>query len=103
MSERQKRDHCIEILLEEMVAVLAEELGDEAQPVPPIKDAIRRLDRPAVLRMLVRTKPLYRPDMAGFLVHHRPDLNEYVGKCLEYLGRRRGLSRSVPDRFHNAE
>jgi len=41
-----------------------------------------------VLRILVRTKPSYRPDMDGFVVHHRPDLNEYVVKCLEYLGRK---------------
>jgi len=51
------------------------------------------MDRPAVLRILARTKPGYRRDMASFVVHHRPDLNEFVGKCLEYLRRMRGLYR----------
>jgi len=90
MSDREERDHCVGILLEETIAVLAGDLRDESQPVRPIAEGFRRLDRPAVLRILVRTKPKYRQKMAGFVAHHRPDLNEYVGKCLEYLRRERG-------------
>jgi hypothetical protein len=85
MSKRQKREHCVEILLQETLAVLAVELRDETQPVPPIEEGFRRLDRPAVLRILVRTRRIYRPDMAGFLIQSRPDLEEYIGECLAYL------------------
>ena len=90
MSERQKREHCVGILSDEVSAALGDEPIDESNPIGLVAVAFRRMDRPAVLRILVRTKPSYRPDMAGFVVHHRPDLNEYVNNCLEYLGRGRG-------------
>lgn len=86
MSDRKRDQHCIGILMDETIAVLADELRDESLPIPPITEAFRRLDRPAVLRILNRTLPQYRAKMAGFVVHHRPDLREYVDKCLKYLG-----------------
>jgi hypothetical protein len=90
MSERQKRDHCVGILLDEICAAMAGELRDESRPVPPVSEGFHRLDRPDVLRILVRTKPRYREHMADFVSQHRPDLREYLGKCLEYLRQRAG-------------
>ncbi len=87
MSERQKREHCVGILSDEVSAALGDEPIDENNPMGLVAVAFRRMDRPAVLRILARTKPIYQPDMASFVVHHRPDLSEYVGKCLEYLRR----------------
>jgi|GEM_PF-4388136 len=82
MDERLKREHCVGILLEEICAVMAEDMRDESHAMPPVTEGFRRLDRPAVLRILVRTKPGYRPDMAGFVTQYRPDLGDYVNECL---------------------